>query len=200
MQKELEDQLLARYPYLYSDDTESCMDEGFCVGDGWFALIVTLSAELERYGRETGLQITTAQVKEKFGMLAYYVRGGDAYVGGMILAAEALSARLCQVCGAPGALQTSGSRGSWCKQHGGKRWQPAPPRLPSVALPSVHNPAWEHLFDALAFAVASRDPGPAVTIDAVHEEDGLGIDWHGGDAMTGGMIRLIETFAARKEV
>lgn len=62
-------------------------------------------------------QVVATQVKEKFGTLRFYYNGGDAVVDGMVRMAESLSARVCEVCGAPG--KTTG--GHWlqtvCKEH-----------------------------------------------------------------------------------
>lgn len=53
----------------------------------------TVSSRVER--------VVAVQVKEKFGSLRFYYRGGDDYVSGLVAMAEAMSAVTCDVCGSP---------------------------------------------------------------------------------------------------
>ena len=46
-------------------------------------------------------QVVVEQVKEKFGTLRFYYRGGDDYVRGLVSMAEAMSGRTCESCGNP---------------------------------------------------------------------------------------------------
>lgn len=54
-------------------------------------------------------QVVAAQVKEKFGTLRFYYDGGDEYIHGLAAMAEAMSARTCEECGAPG----KSTQGGW---------------------------------------------------------------------------------------
>jgi hypothetical protein len=47
-------------------------------------------------------QVVAEQVKEKFGELRFYYRGGDEYVDGLVSMASSMSAVTCEVCGNTG--------------------------------------------------------------------------------------------------
>lgn len=76
MDKNLEKQLVARYPTLYQDyggdPKQTCMSRGFEHGDGWFQIVEELSAKLDTIARECEITIIADQVKEKFGTLHFY--------------------------------------------------------------------------------------------------------------------------------
>lgn len=97
--------LVEHFPNLYADcgrsPKESCMAFGFECGDGWFELLKELSERLEP---EAGA--VAAQVKEKFGTLRFYLRGGATDAAwGAIDEAEAKSGETCESCGKPGSLR-----------------------------------------------------------------------------------------------
>ena len=48
------------------------------------------------------------QVKEKYGGLRMYFSGGDDYVDGLVSMAEAMSYKICEVCGNKGECNKSG--------------------------------------------------------------------------------------------
>lgn len=62
-------------------------------------------------------QVVVEQIKEKFGTLRFYYRGGDDHVRNMVAMVEDLSSRTCEVCGSPGRTR----EGSWvrtlCDEH-----------------------------------------------------------------------------------
>ena len=60
-------------------------------------------------------QVVAEQVKEKFGTLRFYYRGGDEYIHGLAAMAEAMSARTCEGCGAPGKANSSGWIKTMCQ-------------------------------------------------------------------------------------
>lgn len=62
-------------------------------------------------------QVVAAQIKEKFGTLRFYVSGGDEATLGMIQMAEAMSARTCEQCGAPGHTGGRGWIRTLCDRH-----------------------------------------------------------------------------------
>lgn len=109
MKSKLDDLLCQRYPDLFSERQmpmeKSCMGRGFTCGDGWFDLIDTLCSTI-RFNVEHGEMpsVVVKQVKEKFGTLRFYFRGGDDRTAGMVCMAEAMSAHLCEKCGARGEL------------------------------------------------------------------------------------------------
>lgn len=127
MRKELDDILCQKYPKIFADRgldiKESCMGWGFSCKDGWFDLIDSLCGSLQLMADRGGApQVVAKQVKEKFGTLRFYYSGGDEVTSGMVIMAQALSARICEVCGAPGALEDNDG---WyrvrCKVHAVRR-------------------------------------------------------------------------------
>lgn len=72
-----------------------------CSG-GWVSLIDGMLCLIERYGVEHCLEINVEQVKEKFGLLRTYVRGGDIVVDRILDVAELVSSCTCEVCGETG--------------------------------------------------------------------------------------------------
>lgn len=56
-------------------------------------------------------QVVVEQVKEKFGSLRFYYRGGDDQIDGMVRMAESMSEVSCEECGAPG----KSNRGGWIR-------------------------------------------------------------------------------------
>lgn len=108
MNRENTEYLIENFPNLYQDAVcspkESLMCFGFECGDGWFELIKELSEKLEP---EAG--VVAIQVKEKFGGLRFYLRGGAPdRVWDLIDEAEEKSEVTCEVCGKPGTLRGGG--------------------------------------------------------------------------------------------
>ena len=125
MNRELDALLCQRYPKIFRDRhapmTDTCMCWGFACGDGWYALIDTLCAEIQQYVDALGIaDVVASQVKEKFGCLRFYVRSGNVHISAMTWFADYLSGFICEECGAP-ALRTGSS---WiqtrCARHGGE--------------------------------------------------------------------------------
>lgn len=65
-------------------------------------------------------RVVVEQVKEKFGTLRFYYRGGDDVVDGMVRMAEAMSAVTCEECGAPGKVGGSRWISTLCDEHRAK--------------------------------------------------------------------------------
>lgn len=61
--------------------------------------------------------VVAEQVKEKFGTLRFYYRGGDQVVDGAVRMAEAMSARTCEICGNNGRIRKGGWIRTLCDQH-----------------------------------------------------------------------------------
>lgn len=61
--------------------------------------------------------VVVEQVKEKFGTLRFYYRGGDDVIDGMVRMAEAMTAITCEVCGSPGSQRGGGWIKTLCDQH-----------------------------------------------------------------------------------
>ena len=66
-------------------------------------------------------QVTVLQVKEKFGSLRFYYRGGDEYVRGLATMAESMSAFTCEVCGSPGKQGGRNWISTLCETHRAER-------------------------------------------------------------------------------
>jgi hypothetical protein len=141
MRQELDDLLCERYPKIFADRhrpmTETCMCWGFETGDGWFTILDRLCANIQghidwRNRQRAELlennphdlpipdeipQVVAEQVKEKYGTLRFYYRGGDEYIRGLVSMAEAITEFTCEVCGDRGEANESGWISVRCEQH-----------------------------------------------------------------------------------
>ena len=107
--------LCARYPSLYTEgrnDGEAFTQFGFEVGDGWFDLLDTLSADLMRAVQRIGMVCPhVVQVKSKMGMLRYKLSDFNAPLDALIAKTEKASMTTCEQVGRQG-MCTSRSAGS----------------------------------------------------------------------------------------
>jgi hypothetical protein len=127
MNMEFDKMLCERYPTIMQDrhrnPQETTMCWGFECGDGWFDLLDTAMQAIQRHEQHLAHHnvefepVVFEQVKEKFGTLRIYYRGGDEYVSGVIDFAENLSGRVCEDCGAPGRPTGRGWIRTLCEQH-----------------------------------------------------------------------------------
>lgn len=138
MNDEFDKQLVKDFPILYRDRNASmqttCMCWGFCVGDGWYDLILTLSEFIQarmdatKYSKDgdikSGIICVADQVKEKFGGLRFYyhierdpsVKDIDEdftkemtnEIEGAVGLASRLSYLICENCGCPGKSSDDG--------------------------------------------------------------------------------------------
>ena len=104
MSPELDRALCERYPKIFVDRHasryETSMCWGFCVEDGWYDLIDILCQQLQQQVDQEALpQIVATQVKEKFGTLRFRVRTPSPTQREVIRLAEAMSERICDICG-----------------------------------------------------------------------------------------------------
>ncbi len=90
---------------------------GFECGDGWYDLIDALCLQLQFATKNGAPQVVARQVKEKFGRLRFYTCGQNDEQQGMIVLAEAMSARLCEVCGNRGRIVEDQWLRSRCPEH-----------------------------------------------------------------------------------
>lgn len=60
-------------------------------------------------------QVVAEQVKEKFGTLRFYYRGGDEMIAGMVTMAESMSGRVCESCGVPAKPTKTGWIKTMCQ-------------------------------------------------------------------------------------
>jgi hypothetical protein len=62
-------------------------------------------------------QVVVEQIKEKFGTLRFYYRGGDDVINGMVRMAEAMSEVICEECGRPGETNGNEWLRTTCEEH-----------------------------------------------------------------------------------
>ncbi len=115
MSPEFEDKLVRKYLPLFQDvdkpPTESLMCFGCECGDGWYALLDRLCACITAHVKnhwEHDHPYRFMQIKEKYGGLRVYDRGHDDTIYGMICMAEEMSYSMCELCGSPASLCTTG--------------------------------------------------------------------------------------------
>lgn len=127
MKQELDDALCAKYPKIFANRnspmTETAMCWGFECGEGWYNIIDQLCANIqshinwqEKQGKIVP-QVVAEQVKEKFGTLRFYYRGGDDIIDGMVRMAESMSSVTCEECGVPGKCGGTGWISTRCENH-----------------------------------------------------------------------------------
>jgi hypothetical protein len=128
MKKELELELVKKYPNLYKDyggdPRVTCMHWGFSHGDGWYKIIDELSAKLEPFG------VVAAQVKEKFGGLRFYLdyphhlsEEDRKKVREIKNEYEEKSYEICESCGEEGKLRRGGWIRTLCDKCEGTRYE-----------------------------------------------------------------------------
>ena len=130
MKQELDQLLCERYPKIFGErhlsEMETCMCWGFAHGEGWFNIIDQLCANIqshidwkEKQGHPVP-QVVAEQVKEKFGTLRFYYRGGDDYISGLVSMAESMTGVTCEECGNPGTTGGQGWITTLCETHRNK--------------------------------------------------------------------------------
>ena len=112
MREELEKKLVEKYPKIFAQKdlppNQSLMCFGIECGDGWFNLLDALCECIQSYVDEGNYhQVEATQIKEKYGTLRFYISGGDDYIWDVVEKAEVESGKICEQCGAPGALRGS---------------------------------------------------------------------------------------------
>jgi hypothetical protein len=117
MKKELDEKLVEKYPEIFADrhgdKRETLMCWGFACGDGWYWLIDRLCSSLQWDTDMNGEpQVVAVQVKEKFGVLCFYVKTATPEQHSMIRFAESLSAHICEDCG---TTENMGKTSGWLK-------------------------------------------------------------------------------------
>lgn len=133
MDQELQDKLYEKYPQFFSNKDKgiksSPMAWGCECGNGWYDLISCLCWMIrqhednkkwrKKYLEENDPEklqqepeyfpVKFDQIKEKYGGLRAYFSGGDDYVEGLVSMAEAMSYKICEVCGERG----NPNKGGW---------------------------------------------------------------------------------------
>lgn len=124
MKKELELELVKKYPKLYEryggDVTKTCLAFGFECSDGWFDIISRLSEEISVFE-----DVRAEQVKEKFGGLRFYIDGcteeNHKQVYDIIAKYEDMSYETCEWCSKPGKRVSGGWVLTLCSECENKR-------------------------------------------------------------------------------
>lgn len=138
MDQQLQNQLFEKYPDLFSnkdkDIRSSCMAWGIEAGNGWNSIISSLCWMIKqhedniiwqtKWKQKTDPEYKSGyflvkfdQIKEKYGGLRIYFSGGDDYVEGLVSMAEAMSYKICEVCGNKGESNKSGWISTLCETH-----------------------------------------------------------------------------------
>ena len=109
MTQEKEELLIQKFPKIFSDLLEIRKEKqsvmypimfGCEIEDGWFKLLYHLLTDIQNYIDDNNIgQVVAEQIKEKWGSLRFYYRGGDDIIDGMVWNAEHLSYYICQDCG-----------------------------------------------------------------------------------------------------
>lgn len=134
------DDLYEKYACLFSEKNksvrESCMAFGIECNLGWYGILSKLCFMIKQHERNIDAQVkyrqktnpqyqqdyTTVrftQIKEKFGGLSVYYHGGDEYIHGLVSMAEAMSYKICEICGNKGEPNKEGWIKTTCKLHMG---------------------------------------------------------------------------------
>ena len=135
MDAELENKLCEKYPQFFTNKDkgimQSCMSWGCEHGNGWFDIISSLCWMIRQHEDNIRWQteykqqkdatyssdyhpVKFDQIKEKYGTLRIYFSGGDEYVEGLVSMAEAISGKICEVCGNKGQLNKGGWISTLC--------------------------------------------------------------------------------------
>lgn len=131
MSPELDKELCEKYTDIMAERHLGAMQTAMCWGfdhdDGWYKILDTAMHLIQshidvekRRGKEID-QVVFEQVKEKFGMLTIYYRGGDDYIRGVLRMAEAMSQCTCEICGSPGYSNKKGWIKTLCNEHHAER-------------------------------------------------------------------------------
>ena len=103
MHRELDVVLCSNYPKIFLPNARHDQASfGIGCGDGWYKLIDAACALIQVHSGSIGQQLVATQVKQKFGGMRFYCRGGDDYAASVISLVESLSYHVCELCGAVG--------------------------------------------------------------------------------------------------
>lgn len=111
MSPNLEQKLFEEFPDLFKGRTKPPTESLMCYGldhdDGWFLIVYTMCRAIDSYVKQNKIQYEFVQIKQKFGTLRVYDRGGDEYTKTIISMTEFMSSVICEVTGRPGRLYCS---------------------------------------------------------------------------------------------
>lgn len=113
MNKELEKQLIERFPSFFMDMYKSPMDTCMAFGceffDGWYALMYRMCEEIEEYLKTNTLNypFRFIQCKEKMASMCIYHNGNDD-IQIIVNKFEEQSVTTCEICGKEGKVYDEG--------------------------------------------------------------------------------------------
>lgn len=109
------------FPELFKhkdDKRQSLMYFGIEIDKGWYPIIYELTKKIYDINKKNkDIQTEVVQIKEKFGGLRYYIHSGTDEIFKLIRDAEKKSYETCEICGAPGKLNTKGWYKTLCDKH-----------------------------------------------------------------------------------
>ena len=117
--EELDKKLCRDFPRIFVErklsPMQSAMARGFECGDGWYDIIHDLCTRIQEHCDKNPNveQVQARQVKEKFGGLRFYVKGGDKSVVKMIMDTENESYRTCEKCGSKVRVSCNVTANGW---------------------------------------------------------------------------------------
>jgi hypothetical protein len=130
--------LYEKYPNLFinrnKSPRESCMSFGIECNLGWYELLSSVCWMIKQHednilwqtewNQKTNPEYQSEyfpvkfdQIKEKYGGLRIYFSGGDEYIEGLVSMAEAMSYKICEVCGNKGEPNKQGWISTRCDAH-----------------------------------------------------------------------------------
>lgn len=109
MIKELTDQLYELCPNVYYNNENDLY--GIETGNGWYSLIEKLSLQLEeillKIPEQERKNYRAIQIKQKLGLLRFYLSDSTPEMDALIIQAEENSGCVCEICGEPGGIINS---------------------------------------------------------------------------------------------
>jgi hypothetical protein len=138
MNDELQNKLYEKYPQLFVNKDKTPMQSPMCfgieTGEGWYEILSSLCWMIKQYedsiiwqtewNQKTNPEyksdyfpVKFDQIKEKYGGLRVYFSGGDQYIEGLVSMAEAMSYKICDVCGNKGEANKQGWISTRCEAH-----------------------------------------------------------------------------------
>lgn len=79
---------------------------GFECGDGWLGILEGTLSLIQKNSERSEVRVNIRQIKEKFGQLRIYYRGGDEITRVVVEIAEIVSGGICELCGRQGESQS----------------------------------------------------------------------------------------------
>lgn len=178
MNEEHTQTLLDTTPLLYRSYGKGKSDNpfsywGFLCGDGWFDLLMRLSARMEAElqaalasGRRKQDLPQASEINEKFGLLRFYVNRQPVHWGNWIEEAKRESEKTCDLCGRPGRLHLGVGVKTLCEacaKHDG--WRPAETRRPDADSISLGGEAYNAFVNRRPLLLLNpRSPTVEITV------------------------------------